>query len=76
MGRLHYVSLSLCISYLSDLLRDYKLAHRISLVSCQPNAIFTITILDIIHCPAFYLKHDVSKTRFCLCLQVEHIQVG
>jgi hypothetical protein len=25
----------------------------------------TITILDIIHCSVFYLKHDVSETGFC-----------
>jgi hypothetical protein len=35
----------------------------------------TITILDIIHRPVFYLKH-VSETGFCLCLQVEPTQVG
>jgi hypothetical protein len=34
----------------------------------------TITILDIIHCPVFYLKQDVSETEFCLCLQVEPTQ--
>jgi hypothetical protein len=30
-----------------------------------------ITILDIIHRPVFYLKHDVSETGLCLRLQVE-----
>jgi conjugal transfer/entry exclusion protein len=25
-----------------------------------------MTILDIIHQPAFYLKHDVSETQLCL----------
>jgi hypothetical protein len=30
-----------------------------------------VTILDIIHRPAFYFKHDVSEARFCLRLQVE-----
>jgi hypothetical protein len=29
----------------------------------------TITILDIIHRPIFYLKYDISKTGFYLRLQ-------
>jgi hypothetical protein len=36
----------------------------------------TITILDIIRCPAFYLKHNVSETVFCLRIQVEPTQMG
>jgi hypothetical protein len=36
----------------------------------------TITILDIIHRPFFYLKHDVWETGFCLRLQVERTQLG
>jgi hypothetical protein len=36
----------------------------------------TITILDIIYRPVFYLKHDVSETGFCLRLQVKPIQLG
>jgi hypothetical protein len=36
----------------------------------------TITILDIIHRPVFYLKHDVSDTEFCLHLQVEPNKMG
>jgi hypothetical protein len=36
----------------------------------------TITILDIIHRPAFYLKHDVLQTGFCLRSQVESTQLG
>jgi hypothetical protein len=35
----------------------------------------TITILDIMHRPVFYLKHDVSETGFCLRLQVEPTQL-
>jgi hypothetical protein len=31
----------------------------------------TITILDIVHRPVFYLKQDVSETGFCLRIQVE-----
>jgi hypothetical protein len=34
----------------------------------------TITILDIIHRPVFYLKHGVSETGFFLRLQVEPTQ--
>jgi hypothetical protein len=36
----------------------------------------TITILDVIHRPVFYLKHDVSETEFCLCLQVRTTEIG
>jgi hypothetical protein len=36
--------------------------------------IVTFTILNIIHCPVFYLKHNVSETGFRLCLQVEYTQ--
>jgi hypothetical protein len=35
------------------------------------NMYVTITILDFIHNPVFYLKHDVSETGFCPRLQVE-----
>jgi hypothetical protein len=35
----------------------------------------TITILDIIHRPVFYLKHDVSETEICLRLQMEPSQL-
>jgi hypothetical protein len=35
-----------------------------------------ITILDIIHRPVFYLKHNVSDTGLCLRLQVEHTQLS
>jgi hypothetical protein len=30
-----------------------------------------ITILDIIYCPVFYLKHNISEAWFCLHPQVE-----
>jgi hypothetical protein len=36
----------------------------------------TITILDFIHCPVFYLKLEDSETGFCLRLQVEPTQMG
>jgi hypothetical protein len=36
----------------------------------------TITILDIIHPPVFYLIHGISETGLCLHLHVEHTQFG
>jgi hypothetical protein len=36
----------------------------------------TITILDVIQRPVFYLKHDVSETEFCLRLQAEPTLLG
>jgi hypothetical protein len=36
----------------------------------------TITFLDSIHRPVFYLKHDVSEIGFCLRLQVEPTELG
>jgi hypothetical protein len=36
----------------------------------------TITILHIIHRPAFYLKYDFPKTGFCPRLQIEPTQLG
>jgi hypothetical protein len=36
-------------------------------VSC----VITITILDNIHRPVVYLRHDVSETGLCISLQVE-----
>jgi hypothetical protein len=44
------------------------------IASCLGRNIFDTvsnTVLDIIHRRAFYLKHDVSDTGFCLRLQVE-----
>jgi hypothetical protein len=35
-----------------------------------------MAILDIIHPPAFYLRHDVSETGFYLRLQVEPTKEG
>jgi hypothetical protein len=35
----------------------------------------TVTIVDIILRPVFYLKHYVSQTGFCLRLQVEPTQL-
>jgi hypothetical protein len=36
----------------------------------------TITILDFICRPVFYLKHNVSEAEFCLRFQVEPTQLG
>jgi hypothetical protein len=36
----------------------------------------TITILDNIHRPVFYLKHNVSEIGFCLRFQVEPTQLS
>jgi hypothetical protein len=35
-----------------------------------------ITIVDIIHHPVVYLKHDVLEIAFCLQLQVQPVQLG
>jgi hypothetical protein len=35
----------------------------------------TITILNIMHCPVFYLERNVSKTEFYPRLQVEYTQL-
>jgi hypothetical protein len=39
-------------------------------VTCRFVAMITITILDIIRRPVFYLKHDVSETESHIRLQV------
>jgi hypothetical protein len=36
----------------------------------------TVTVLDSIHSPVFYLKLDVSETGFCLYLDVEPTLCG
>jgi hypothetical protein len=38
------------------------------------NMYIAVINLDSIHIPVIYLKHDVSVTGLCLCLQVEPIQ--
>jgi hypothetical protein len=48
----------------------------LSICLCRWYINIAITILDIIHRPVFYLKDDVSETGFCLCLQLEPVQVG
>jgi hypothetical protein len=37
----------------------------------KPNKVITITILDIIRRPVFYLKRNVSETGYCLRPQME-----
>jgi hypothetical protein len=41
----------------------------------RPVNIFLI-VLDVIHRPVFYLKRDISESKFCLRFQVETTQVG
>jgi hypothetical protein len=41
---------------------------------CRWYSNITLTILDIIHRPVFYLKYDVSETGVCPRLQVEPTQ--
>jgi hypothetical protein len=36
----------------------------------------TVTVLDNIHRPVFYLKRDVSETEFCLRRQAEPTQLA
>jgi hypothetical protein len=45
------------------------LMRSIALWWCYVN--ITITIMGVIHRPVCYLKHYVSKTGLCLCLQIE-----
>jgi hypothetical protein len=55
-----------------------NLSHWTSYSECFTTSAenITITDLDIIHCPALYLKHYFLETRFCLSLQVEPTQMG
>jgi hypothetical protein len=46
--------------------------HLAKMLSCC----ITIIILDNIHHYVFCLKHDVSESGVCLCLQVEPTQMG
>jgi hypothetical protein len=48
----------------------------VNLVRSSPLLIVTITILDIIHRPVAYLKHNISGTGFYFRLQVEFIKFG
>jgi hypothetical protein len=43
---------------------------------CQWYINITLTFLNIIHRPVFYLKHDVSEMHFVFHLRVEPTQVG
>jgi hypothetical protein len=51
----------------TDSVRDWFMANFLDTI---------IEFLDIIHRPAFYLKHNVSETGFCLRLQVKAYSVG
>jgi hypothetical protein len=43
---------------------------RMATVRGDSYAVITITVLDIIHRPVFYLKHNVLQTGFCLRAQL------
>jgi hypothetical protein len=36
----------------------------------------SITTLDVMNHPVFYLKQDISEGAFCLRLEAEHTQAG
>jgi hypothetical protein len=69
--QLNFIGLYLILY--AEIAPSRKLTLRVG--AAQPNTLRTliITILDIIHRPVFYLKHDVSVTGFYLRLQVEPI---
>jgi hypothetical protein len=60
-------------TFLMFLLENWSTPLKVSSIGLWQWCInITITILDIIHCPVFCLKHNNSETRVCLHLQVEH----
>jgi hypothetical protein len=72
------VFLFFSVSFLSVL---YGRLCKAATVSCNEVRkrrieVIAITILDIIHRPVFYIKRNVSETRFCLRIQVVHIQLN
>jgi hypothetical protein len=48
--------------------------HLLKMINIR--LIVTTTVLGIIQHPVFYLKHNVSETGFCVCLQVEPTQLA
>jgi hypothetical protein len=73
-GVVWYQTLRLLVSYPRDHTANDLSKKKISNATyslCYPLVYITIIILDIIHRPAFYLKHNVSKTGFSLSLQVK-----
>jgi hypothetical protein len=54
----------------------YRHAVEACVQEYETTHFITITILDIIHWPNFYLNHDVSGTGFCLCVQIKPSQLG
>jgi hypothetical protein len=54
---------------------SYSLTTSLKLILVILNLV-TIIILDIIHRPVFYLKHNVPETRFCFVFQVKPTQLG
>jgi hypothetical protein len=43
---------------------------------CDDGILIVIVFVDIVRCPVFYLKHNVSETGFSLHLQVKAYSVG
>jgi hypothetical protein len=45
---------------------------------CRVNIfiIYNFLVLNIIHCPPFYLKHNVSETALCVRLHVKNYSIG
>jgi hypothetical protein len=62
--------------FVNHLHQNLSLSHFYQITVSKLYPIITITVLGIIHRPIFYLKHDISETEFCLCLQVEPTQLG
>jgi hypothetical protein len=42
----------------------------------QQNYDITVAVLDIIHRPVLYFKHNVSETGLCFRIQAELTQLG
>jgi hypothetical protein len=57
------------ISYRTDP-DDYYVGFQL-LVVVNVKIATIIVFLDISHSPAFYLKHNISETEFCLCLLLQ-----
>lgn len=63
------------IEIVNNLVVRINKSHSTIIVTGSAIAV-NIIILDLIHCPTFYLNHIVSETEFCNHLKVEPIQLG
>jgi hypothetical protein len=75
-GGLHEMEGCVSLSFIYALCLCYepkRLMQQAGVRWCYIN--ITIAILNIIHRPVFYVKYGVSETGFCLCLQVEPIDL-